>query len=316
MATTCPGPQRSAGFTLVELLVVIAIIGILVALLLPAVQAAREAARRTQCVNNLKQIALSVHNYHDAVGRFPMGSHNGQPGPLLRWDWMAQSLPYIEQGAIFQQLNMGIGYNANVEPNNTLKRTHISVMMCPSAKDFPAWVPCCGALASVYPNGEHAAAVSYSAIATHLPRGYAGDATWGSVDLMASTLKGSGIIFNMSKKRFSDVTDGTSNTVMVGEAYYNYDIACKNWYAQYGASYCPNSNCFLGKMWAFGNHQTTAYGVNKRAGYFESGVDSWHPGGANFALVDGSVRFITETVDQATLVALTTRDGGETINAY
>lgn len=306
---------KKTGFTLVELLVVIAIIGVLVGLLLPAVQSAREAARRMQCSNNLKQLALALHNYHDTNLKFPMGSHNGQTG-ILRWDWMAQSLPFIEQGNIFQRLNFSTGYNQSAEPNDTLKRTHIPTMMCPSHPGLPTWIPCCGALANKYPNGQHAAVTSYTAVATHLPMDSPGAGGYGAVGWLATTLRGSGVIFNMSGNRFGDITDGTSNTLVIGENYGNYDVDRKRWYSQFGAAYCPSSNCYLGKMWAFGNHQTTAYGINRRAGFFEGGVDSFHTGGSQFALGDGSVRFVGQTIDQATLVAATTRNGGEVLGDY
>ena len=296
------------GFTLVELLVVIAIIGILVALLLPAIQAAREAARRSECSNNLKQIVLGLHNYHDVHGAFPMGANHSTGGSYpsyLMFDWLARTFPFLEQDTVSSNINFGIGYNINHATNNKMMKTQIDILQCPSTPGLPKWTTCCSGI----PGAEDAAVTSYSAVSTHL-------VITGQFP-MARTYSGSGVIYALSRTRMRDVLDGTSTTVVLSESWTDYDINTKNWYAtNYGSAYCPSSNCYLGNMWAHGNYVTTAYGINRRVGHMSKGVESLHPGGAMFALVDGNVRFISDSIDQTTLVALTTREGGETVDAY
>ena len=293
------------GFTLVELLVVIAIIGILIALLLPAVQAAREAARRSQCSNNIKQILLAVHNYHDTHKVFPMGhgnTHSGVTGYIM-FDWMARTLPYIEMEPLYQQIDFGVGYNVVHATNNAAQKTTVVAFQCPSHAELPQWTTCCGGI----PGVADAGAASYSAITTHLVVNRADP-----LDPEEAT----GIIYGLSRLRMRDVLDGTSNTVAVSENYSDYDIDRKNFLAGYGSAYCPSSVCYLGKMWAFQNFITTAHGINRHIISDSSAVESFHPGGAQFGLVDGSARFISETIDQLTLEALTTREGGETIGEF
>lgn len=288
---------RRLGFTLVELLVVIAIIGILVALLLPAVQTAREAARRIQCTNNLKQIGLATHNYHDAHKVFPLGVGNTSNNPVGQYgfDWMARILPFVEEGTVWSNIDFDVPYYVLHAKNNEFMKKNLTWAQCPSTPDLPAFVTCCGGI----PGVEDAGVSSYSAVSTHLQINY------------AETLTGSGIIYNDSRTAFKHVKDGTSHTLLASEFYCNDDLNMKTFLAGFGALYCPGGDCFLGNMWAFANFQTTYYGINSRAGYVASGVDSFHAGGANCAMADGSVHFLTEEISQATLNALTTRDGGE-----
>ena len=289
-------------FTLVELLVVIAIIGILVALLLPAVQAARESARRTQCTNNLKQIALGVHSYHDSHKTFPLGSGIlswEYPHPY-KFDWMARILPYLEQGNVAANMDFDAPHYELDVPgtvNNKFMKTQFEWAQCPSTPDLPALVSCCANI----PGVEDAGVTSYAATSTHLRL------------LYADTLQGSGIIYSDATHSFKDVSDGTSQTFLASETYFNDDLNAKDWLASYGDLYCPGGACYLGSMWAAANFQTTYYGINQRPGYAGSGVDSFHPGGANFAMADGSIHFISESIAQTTLEALTTREGGEVV---
>ena len=293
-------------FTLVELLVVIAIIGILVALLLPAVQAAREAARRAQCTNNLKQIALGVHSYHDSYKTFPLGSGNisWDYPPEYKFDWMARILPYLEQGNVAANMDFDAPYYVPDTPgvnNNKFMKTQFDWAQCPSTPDLPALVSCCANI----PGIEDAGASSYAATSTHLRIFY------------AETLQGSGIIYNDAQHSFKDVSDGTSQTFLASETYFNYDVDWKNYLASgYGDLYCPGGGCYLGSIWAFANFQSTFFGINQRAGRAGSGVDSFHPGGANFAMADGSIHFISESIAQTTLEALTTREGGEVTDDF
>jgi prepilin-type processing-associated H-X9-DG protein len=151
---------------------------------------------------------------------------------------------------------------------------------------------------------EDGAVTCYSAITTH------------EAVTRADPDNGSGIIYGLSRHKMRDVLDGTSNTLAVGENYSDYDTDHKDWLATFGPAYCPSSNCFLGKMWSCANFITTAHGINRHVSFNDSGVESFHPGGAQFGLVDGSVRFINDSIDQATLEALTTREGGETIGEF
>jgi len=292
-------------FTLVELLVVIAIIGVLVALLLPAVQAAREAARRTQCTNNLKQIALGVHSYHGSYKTFPLGSGIlswEHPHPY-KFDWMARILPYLEQGNVAANMDFDAPHYALDVPgvvNNKFMKTQFVWAQCPSTPDLPALVSCCANI----PGVEDAGVTSYAATSTHLRV------------LYADTLRGSGIIYSDATHSFKDVTDGTSHTFLASETYFDDDLNAKDVLAGYGDLYCPGGACYLGSMWAAANFQTTYYGINQRPGYAGSGVDSFHPGGANFAMADGSIHFISESIEQTTLDALTTRDGEDLTNDF
>jgi len=314
--------SRRIGFTLVELLVVIAIIGILVALLLPAVQAAREAARRSQCQNNLKQIALALHNYASAHQELPPGTMMNSfrdpevPGAFgVRLGWGAFILPYMEEQGAFDLMNFerGLGDPGTIAGGAQL----IATYLCPTAPDETNhWAECCSGIANNGDPNSDFRTTNYAGVSD------AFDGFFGSSQPVS---RGNGVLFNFYPVSFRKITDGTSHTMMAGEVTGAWG----------GAS--PTGNAWISHMWISWNCQDTADGINgfgsvpggrndavdpfdgdgdcpnRHCEYFnESGFSSFHPGGAHFAYADGSVHFLQETIDQNLLGVLTTRDGGET----
>ena len=336
--------RRLRGFTLVELLVVIAIIGILIALLLPAVQAAREAARRSQCSNNLKQLGLALHNYHDTHKKFP-----SSPGGLftpdhdswMRWGGVASLLPFIEQNAIYDQLDFSLHWDHTA--NRPMTRTPISsALTCPSdpvSSDNLANTAPCSYCLSRGPQSEWD-------MSTGREMGFVDGHYWGS---------------------FSGLKDGSSNTLAMAEAqlganqgapsttrppnpYYvlqSGDLVhtqggdnrgfmnTQPYIDEINVYYdnCVNNGTYIGTSddtgwyWAAGRtqqgaHVTTLVGPNAGPGCDNdtSVTDarvrepsSYHPGGALCLKADGSVTFASETIDQATWIAFGSRKGGETV---
>ena len=307
--------QAMRGFTLVELLVVIAIIGILIALLLPAVQAAREAARRSQCSNNMKQIGLAIHNYHDSHKKFPPGYmgdppnnpggcgqvHHDRPG----WGWAAYILPYMEQGSLYDQLAISgtkkavcsTPTGAQDDPavgDPALQDTLISGYRCPSAVD-----PDLNPSRDTANNGDHGTS-NYAGVA---------GVDWTGVD--GNGLKaifGDGTVYVAS---FRDFQDGTSNTFAVGEKFGNRtpagDPVLSNFVEYYGAIWVgipPDTRAAttVGRLAPTGTYAVNGDSINAFA--------SLHPGGAQFLLGDGHVRFVSENADQATLSAVGVMNDG------
>jgi len=307
--------RADRGFTLVELLVVIAIIGILVALLLPAVQAAREAARRMSCGNNMKQLGLAMHNYHDTYRVVPYGSDNR--GRL----WSALLLPYLEQTALHDTLlpqESGPGnWDADGSPNEIACGTYLTVYRCPSMpipqfvtnEDIPNRVP-----ASYRGNaGNEATSDDTSTIVTPP----------GGKSLEMLNLNG---FFQVCLPvRFADVIDGLSNTIALGEsstdpAFVKDGQAMDHWYI--GSPQADPCACNGG---AGGTEFTEAMGsgavpmnlrFNQPAAHgilMEMSFGSFHPGGAMFTKGDGSVDFLPETIDFNIYRALCSRNGGEPV---
>ncbi|HWL07284.1 MAG TPA: DUF1559 domain-containing protein, partial [Planctomicrobium sp.] len=204
-------PLSSRGFTLIELLVVIAIIAILVALLLPAVQQAREAARRSQCNNNLKQIGLAIHNYHDVFNCFPPASIGGLPhdpaASNYMFSWWILTLPYADQASLFNKLelrvNCGWGGSMGTVNKELLEHWSAPYMTCPSS-------PLANVLASANPQGNFKVA-TYTAInGSIVHRTTDKTSTRGPVS-------GGGCMIHNGRIGMRDVTDGSSNTVLIGE---------------------------------------------------------------------------------------------------
>lgn len=319
---------RSAGFTLIELLVVIAIIAILIALLLPAVQQAREAARRSQCKNNLKQIAIALHNYHDTHGVFPPGCIGStvwsQPGsagpdfgkPVVRMSWVPQIFPYIEQTALYNQIAplMSTSAATSTYPGRGIL---ISVLRCPSD-----------------PNSDKRDLMSDSTSPIspqpHSFTNYAG--CQGSLGTHAAAATDqsprlNGMFFAMSSTKMRDVTDGTSNTLFLGEIRL---VACKT-----SGAGIDTASAWHGAIWNnFGSttwfsainppnsRQTdrltrcvTDYApvpcANVNGGNNYLHARSAHTGGAHVAMVDGAVRFVNDNIDSTLYRSLATRAGGE-----
>ena len=279
--------RRRSAFTLVELLVVIAIIGILIALLLPAVQAAREAARRSQCTNNLKQIGLAMHNYHDIHKCFPPGfmyiRADGTLGPssgtfnVNQWGWSVFLLPFIEEKPLYDALdpNGGRLHERTTDTDRQNLQTPLEAFICPSALSVPI-------------NSEKQLNNSNS-IRNPATSNYPGNRglTW-----RGRTFDNYGIFFGHSAVMFRDVTDGTSNTFAVGERRFEFARA-----AIWAGVPRPD-----GKVNA-GNRTASTLGASCRklntpnVNDSRVGFNSEHPDGANFVLCDGSVSFVSDLIE-------------------
>jgi prepilin-type N-terminal cleavage/methylation domain-containing protein/prepilin-type processing-associated H-X9-DG protein len=371
--------RRRSGFTLIELLVVIAIIAVLIALLLPAVQAAREAARRIQCTNNLKQLALALHNYISATGALPPGIDNttaypgtAPPGSLSTWTaWSAQALllPYVEQGPLYNAANFSltccyVGPQADAT-NKTVYNTRIAAFLCPSD----------GLAGQQNINSYH------GSIGTSTVQYPTDGSTTGVFNVYNS-------VNSCSSVTLASIVDGTSNTIAFGEGLVG-DYSKNSSYRGNGMSGAPDvpvvsgsstpaitgnnaesnpaavlqalQNCntfwkgsalatcsgygpccmvgvkqYDGQLWALGERGYTLFNTivppNSKQYPWRScrltsclscapegssfiNAGSYHPGGANFAFADGSVRFIKDSVNMLTYESIGTRNGGEVVSS-
>jgi prepilin-type N-terminal cleavage/methylation domain-containing protein len=324
------------GFTLVELLVVIAIIGVLVALLLPAVQAAREAARRSQCANNLKQLGLALHNYHDVHKRMPWnydsgnGTYPGQPsGRWHTFSWIVASLPFIEAGTIYDQIQFHRADGFGHADNTAVRRIPLSTVMCPSAPHEPVLN---GQRAGYRGDGLNltAARTDYVGSLGHIWAGWRDCAAvpefphpqglfvrdtnpgtpWVNGENLGEQARINGVFRYMGSVRMADITDGTSNTIAVYEDMHWRGGNQANFDQRPGddaAWMCP--------LGAIGNLRNPMN--NKNPAWQQDpgdrrchGWSSYHPGGAQATLGDGSVRFFGETMDHIIRYALAVRNDG------
>jgi len=333
---------RRPAFTLVELLVVIAIIGVLVALLLPAVQAAREAARRSQCSNNLKQLGIGMHNHHDTYNVFPKNSYGGVDYGWENWHRFSASykvLPFIEQTNLYEQFDKSKGWDFHYNgPLNTKVKTFI----CPSSPPAPA--------RSVVDWGGPGSNYGWCSGSSVI-------VVWGSTNEV------NGMIANSDERKMAEVTDGLSNTIMAGEflsgtgtkntgsGKYPYDI----FYTDDG-SYNSIANKHFptdgelntigssakgsptgvrgnnGTMWGWYSHAQSAFNTAAPPNWrwpsaggacCPGGAHDWgrgvipsrsmHPAGVNAGFGDGSVRFIPNSVDLLTYQRLGNRNDGNVV---
>jgi prepilin-type N-terminal cleavage/methylation domain-containing protein len=307
-------------FTLIELLVVIAIIAILIALLLPAVQQAREAARRTQCKNNFKQWGLALHNYHDNFNTFPMGNSYGM------FPWRFMLLAYVDGSPMFNQFNFSNNIGSDGAFSNQTEKDRLMplgnnafttakpLFGCPSdprgesaypgdgnmvgnylgvGGDFPSTARCQspGGTASYSTGGTY----TVSRFRKVYPVGGSGSPTIGSPGVPN---KDNGVLFYASRVRLADISDGASNTLMVGERVVDANLS---WGWDATGTECDG---WMGTGEGLFNGPATAP---------YPGIHFWsmHSGGTQFLLGDGSVRFLSYSLNFSTLSALATRAGNE-----
>lgn len=315
--------HRRQGFTLIELLVVIAIIAILIALLLPAVQQAREAARRSTCKNNLKQIALALHNYHDVYKTFPI---NWESGPWAGWNentrgmsWMVRILPFVEQKPLQDRVN----WNGRERDNRFISTRVIPVYVCPSDSTSEGTVGIERSRANASNTTRQGIAMGNRRGVTNYKAVAGNNWGWGrwrfrqNVGRCANSYNGldcgNGFICRSRTRpfttRMSDIQDGTSNTFALGEA-------VPRW--------CTHS------WWYWFNGTTATVGIPlnapARSGRtLEQDWGNWpdnysfmsrHPGGAHFAMVDGSSRFVNENINLSLYRYLGSIQGSEPVGDF
>lgn len=305
-------------FTLLELLVVIALIAVLIGLLVPAVQKVRAAAARMQCSNNLKQVALAAHGYHDANGRFPPGlvpvdrSGGRFAGGTNLW---VELLDHLEQRPLRQRWDMADYRNNLVGGTAATTAVVLQVLVCP-ADPLPRGIH------QLQVDGDLAWASGHYAISSYAGNG--GTRSFGDT----APASNDGVFFRWSQVRIADVTDGTSSTLLVGERSHRdaefdrltpaidpetYPLAgWGGWASAHSVGVSPGDVLLsaavpINYRVPAGSGGTDLSWIDDRLSAYGSG----HPGGANFAFADGSVRFVRETVALPVLQALGTRAGGE-----
>jgi prepilin-type N-terminal cleavage/methylation domain-containing protein/prepilin-type processing-associated H-X9-DG protein len=303
---------RQRGFTLVELLVVIAIIGILIALLLPAVQAAREAARRIQCANHFKQVGVAMHNYHAARRTFPPGwiiwtlnqdpSCGPKPSPwYFGFGWGAFILPHIEQGGVYDQIDFNIRNSIYSPVNWASGATRIETYLCPSDPQDGELVFNTNGMTNGPSKWEDWRQTNIAGVSDS--NDWTCDIAWPKQFPLND-----GVMGGVYGCPIKDITDGTSNTLMLAEI----------------TGGGPGS--YRGHCWMEFAIVDTKDGINGPFtvpggqyysgsggiwGFRTTGPSSYHPGGCHFTMADGSVQFISENISPAIMAALTTRDGEE-----
>jgi prepilin-type N-terminal cleavage/methylation domain-containing protein len=318
---------KRPGFTLIELLVVIAIIGVLVALLLPAVQQAREAARRTQCKNNLKQLGLALHNYHDAYNCFPIGNAFSGSTKSHSWSMFAFIMPYIDMAPDYNQFNFAypgrcsefFGLMDTTQPTVTHTwRSAKSVFTCPSdpngGRVFSGQT---GSGAYIVANGSMAVS-NYLGVCGKTYKWNCGMTdVWvfvGPDSQCIDTSGYEGMFYNNSRTRIGDVADGTSNTIAVGER-------CVDNTLTYGWPMCGRGYppLYSGRRDHI-NDTGDGFYHRDRAGPVDgsqnNGFWSEHTGGSQFVLADGSVRFLSYAINNATYQGLSSRASGEILGDF
>lgn len=316
-----------SAFTLIELLVVIAIIAVLIALLLPAVQQAREAARRSQCRNNLKQIGLGLHNYHETHGSLMGGSYalfNASENKDYGhgWTWHASLLPFIDQASLYQEVQGASGMGHESGDYNGAKQklagaTTIVVFQCPSQPDVRNGPAKNGYATSNY-NGMAGTLLGWNGDNCYNSSGGSFQGTTPEhIRLPDGCMNANGVFFVNSSVRFRDVTDGMSNTIFVAEVVDSGGDANLP-----GGSGSDRKYCFSGGADQNPPEEMTEYliaaeGNDPINGGGEESTGSYHVGGAHFLMGDGSVRFISENVAHATVYqALATRAKGEIVSDF
>ena len=300
------------GFTLIELLVVIAIIAVLIALLLPAVQQAREAARRSQCKNNLKQIGLAMHNYHDVFNTFPPGYVAKIPQNITSsepslWAWGAFILPYIDQAPMYNLLNVGNSLlEQQLVTNLSALQTPLASFRCasdtgPSLNDYQNSVMGPPTNDNWYKAivVDSAGTQRQIAMSNYVMSASVGTSTTPPA-LSSQYGPPGGIGFSNSKIGLRDITDGSSNTLLVGERAYQYKNVVMGAATIVGFSASVNDPSSSANIKAAGLNAIgiTYNGINASlSAHDHRGYSSNHVGGAHFLLCDGAVRFISENID-------------------
>jgi len=327
--------RKLRGFTLIELLVVIAIIAILVALLLPAVQQAREAARRTQCKNNLKQLGLALHNYESTYGMFPPSRIN-LSNPTFQISWNTMILPYIEQDNAYRQYNTNVNwFNVVNDPVTTIQ---LPAFLCPStpgSRPVPTvtlYTALSGGARTDQPLWGYNDYGSINAVRNAFIV-MAGLPSIGTKDAMGAMGRGPG------GTKIRDITDGTSNTLLLGEGagrprqYIGRqpglnprvgNVAFGTQFTADGWGWADINNGFSvdGANSAGLQNDTSSSGATTIVGRCtmnctnDSELYSFHTGGIQTVLADGSVRFLSENMSAAVLAGAITLQGGEVIGEF
>jgi len=316
------------GFTLIELLVVIAIIAVLIALLLPAVQQAREAARRTQCKNHLKQIGLALHNYHDVANGFPIGGLRNDFGA----NWRVRILPYLDQGPAYNQISFSASFFAHRNLQPILTTLRVPAYQCPSSR-FGMTNSADISLA------YDAQVIDYVGItgATPDPANRASVCTADNI-VSGGTYCNNGVMVIYRSIKIRDITDGTSNTIVIAEqsgqvnGSENSANALGGWHGwvhNSGEAIDPGTNLstltsvsgYLGGMTTF-RHPVNSFWLTGAHGSANSEykvntvLNSFHEGGTHVLLSDGAVRFVSENLDLDTMRRLCVRDDGYVVGEF
>jgi prepilin-type N-terminal cleavage/methylation domain-containing protein len=305
-----PDPTLRRGFTLVELLVVIAIIGVLVALLLPAVQSAREAARRMSCSNNMKQLSLGLHNYEDTHKTLPPAGIDSN-----QMSWVVLLLPYFEQGALYNQFNFNKGSWQAFNRTTLVQGVRIKGIICP---DLTTKADSYSNFATT-PDESSVSALHYYAVLG--PNGPVGSNTGQSYLVQGIANQGFGVCANQgafgqgvtvssnvipTNNPLRTFTDGTSNTLMLGEMAWPKYLYWRPWTRGYYAD-------SRGTLLYAGRNVTNPINSKLSDPWNDASFGSLHPGGAMFSRADGSIHYVRQNIDMPTYRALASRDGGEPI---